>query len=715
MSTVILACVVEAASLMAQSQDEEALQTPSEEEFVQAVETQPPVDAPFLLEPEPYFSCENGQCTSGYRDTWSNFPPEEVERQRQLMRPERENVTSQLAGLTSINEATSQALEVADAMTDAGAGSELLDVTVYLEERPFDFGRLRPLRGPDRQSAFQEVVDERRAQVRPDQEYVRGAIERAGGAFGGGRILSNNLTARVPAAKLPGIVGVAPVVGVELVGETKPDADGAQRRLALGWPAAGVAGRTGQQGTTRRSSGTEVKFGIVESNNSLNTSHVSWLDAPGQPSRITETDRCEWEYLWRECDGSATTTKATHGTWVTSILLGSIEQGQDPAIGDTQERQRRSGIAKEAVAHYYSIDGTADVVDAVEKATLVNGVDIINISLQPTDDWCNNGSIDGVRGAVQAAEDAGVLTVVTAGNDAVKRDGSCSVSSFGAFPDTLTVGATNNVTELASMDTVSLWSGSGRGTVSKTLAGGRAVSTRMVDLIVTGRPKLMADAGTDGYSVDATIVGTSFAAPQVAGMAAIVKDWLHDRGGLGGRETDPYVIRNLLSVMGDGSSSTSGGGIGYSSTVSDHSGFGHLRFVDLDTELGSGGAWGQQRRVVSAGQVIQWPVGGTGAESSAVKGWKFAALWDVNTYDGSPDIKFELVDRCPAGGGEEIIKNATRHPLKARMRMRSSEMASLFHGRCLFLRATIEHATSSFTLYTADYFYTNSRINHDMP
>jgi len=234
----------------------------------------------------------------------------------------------------------------------------------------------------------------------------------------------------------------------------------------------------------------------------------------------------------------------------------------------------------------------------------------------------------------------------------------------------------------------------------------------MVDLVVTGIVHSVADAGASGTANPPA--GTSYAAPQVAAAAGLLKDWISDRGGLGtSLHNDPYALRALLSVMGDGAAGTGGGGSGNIVSLDSATGFGHLRFVNLDSETGSG-AWGIARRYVTQGQVIEWPVGSSAAESTAVDGWKFVALADVNRYDASPNIKFELIDKCPSGGGTVVVRTAQRLPLKWRMRMRSTDMSTSFHGRCLWVRATVENAVGTIPLYTADYFYTNTRSEHDM-
>lgn len=84
-------------------------------------------------------------------------------------------------------------------------------------------------------------------------------------------------------------------------------------------------------------------------------------------------------------------------------------------------------------------------------------------------------------------------------------------------------------------------------------------------------------------------------------------------------------------------------------------------------------------------------------------------------YDGSPDIRVELVDKCPSGGGETVIRTSARAPFKWRLRMREGvDLQYNFHNRCLYVRATVEHANYSFNLWTADYYYSNSRVHHDM-
>lgn len=676
------------------------------------------VDLPYVLDTSPYLSCEGGACRSEYRDVRTNRSPEQVQAAIDAMDPANLPIEMRRGEMPAINDATSRALQEADRLVAEGYSDQMLQVTVYMDELPFDFSQVRHLRGNANRQAYRALLGQRKTQLDSPRAAVGAIVNQLGGHFAGGPRLSSVAFAMVPASAVEALVRTYPVVGVEIDGRAASGADGIERRLALGLPAAGLSGINGEEGGLW-SSYSQVLYGVLEADSSLNTGHLGFLDYPGiSTSNIVDTDRCSW-WLFEgtACINSATTSGSSHGTVVTGVLMANLAQGQDPDLSTTEGR-RRSGIAPEAKVHFYSFDFNSALAVGIDEA-IWDGIDVINMSVFPIGGYCDNASYSGVREEVQFATALGTLVVTIAGNEADDLpSGTCSVAGYGSFPDTLTVGATDDVTDLASLDTVDIADYSGRGSTTTTLAGGRSVSTRMVDLLATGHADLVLGSGSDGYMNGWE--GTSFAAPQVAGATGLLLDWVEGRGGLfdiygnGDMERDPYALRVLLSVMGDGVSSTSGG---YSDAYSlrSYSGFGHLRFVDLDNEIGSGGAWGLHRYWMSEGQVIEWSVGSYGPESTSVNGWKMAALWDIDYYQDSPDIKFELVDKCPAGGGEQVIRTASRYPGKARMRMHASELSSKFYGKCLYVRATAEHVNGSTRVYAADYFYTNARNQHDMP
>ena len=428
------------------------------------------------LESSVFFSCDTaGVCTEELREVRSNISEQESKRRYQEDQKKSEHRSKK--ELAELAKATKKALKRAEKFSLEGTADASVDVVIYLSEKNFSFKQLRELRKNKDKVAFANVLEERKTQVAGDQKKLANIIKRKGGKVKREFVLSNMISASLPASAIEELAGTAGVVAVELDGKISSDADGIERRNAMGIPSGGISGLNGGQGSTN-SSDTEVLFGVIEANNALNTSHLSFLDWSGGPSNIIDTDSCSST----SCSGSSTTTSATHGTLVTSVLMGSIEQGQNPNITDTNDQRRRSGIAIEAHGRYYNAGGSlSGSAQAIEDA-VIDGVDIINMSLSPTDDYCSNHTLSGVRAAARAATDAGVLIVVTAGNDADDLPaGTCSVSSIGAIPDTLTVGATDDVTNLASMDSVDLADYSGRGSTTVSLDGGRSLSTRLVD------------------------------------------------------------------------------------------------------------------------------------------------------------------------------------------------------------------------------------------
>ena len=629
-----------------------------------------------------------------------------------------DNVRTQRERLEEFRALTERtlALQPADCDVDPSRYAEdRVAVTIMLEEQPFDFRRYRSAAADRR--AMDALNEERSAQVRPDQNRIGALVERQGGRFMGGGLLVNIVDAELPVCGLREAASWPGVVTIEELGESEPavGVHGIERREALGLPSlllgppfGGLFGLDGSQGSWR-SGGTRLRFGVIEADSSLNTSHLSFRDGVGTASRVVDTDRCTFWFPSIRCINSATTTSSTHGTRVTSVLLGDLHDGQDPAISNVTERNRRSGVAPEGTVHYYSALYYSGERTAVEEATTQDGVDVINMSLSPrieVDGTCDNASHNGVREAIEAATDAGVLVVVSAANYGLVP--GCNISNYGAFPDTLTVGGTNVAASRAALDTVARHPESSWGHVGVSLRGGRAVQTRMVDVVTNHVHSHVAGGGQDGY---VAVGGTSFSSPTIAGLAGLLYHWAYNRGGLSGAEDDPYVYRLLLSLMADGRVHPASEARWH---VDPSMGFGNVRFVDLDAGLGANGGWGFRRTTMLPGSVHLWSVGGAGPESTTLNGWKFVALIDHNRYGGGPDLTFELVDLCPAGGfGEVVLATATHHALKARMRISANQLDTHLRGRCLWMRTTVNEAAGPVTVYTADMYYSNTRLHHD--
>ncbi len=585
----------------------------------------------------------------------------------------------------------------------------MMSVAIFLEEKPFDFRRLREAR---RQGTFASVREERVAQLRESQSDVRGLIQGLGGRVLGSRGLVNIVDAEVPAAAIPVVAGTARVLGLRQHGGKRvPHADGLERRLAMGLTADArrSQGFTGEQGSTNSSG--RVVVGVIEMDG-LNGGHRSFRDGSGTATRIVSCEICGVAVLPQCFDypGVCPTnvTVSSHATNVAATILSDLEQSQDSTVTGTTNQQKRGGIAPEASLRYYHLSSGTELEEiyAIDRA-VEQGVDIINLSIGPEDEYCNSTPTD-IGLMIASASWAGVLTIMSAGND-FDDVGGCTVNGNASTPHVFVVGAHNNATSLAALSTVASTIYSGRGSELVNGANGAGLQTRWVDLATNGTVDLVAGANASGY---VTTQGTSFSAPQVSGLAALLKDWINDRGGIDGLEADANALRVLLYLFGDGGGSTSGSQ--HSITLDEATGFGHPRFVNLDSEIGAFfGAWGIHRTQLSQGQVVEYTLGAGFQQSTLVNGWKFAAFADEEIYQEAPEIKYELIDKCPSGGGVQVVSTAIGYAGKARMRLRPVDVDN-FRGRCLSIRMTGLQVSSPVWVYTADYYYTTARSAHDM-
>lgn len=164
----------------------------------------------------------------------------------------------------------------------------------------------------------------------------------------------------------------------------------------------------------------------------------------------------------------------------------------------------------------------------------------------------------------------------------------------------------------------------------------------------------------------------------------------------------------MLYLYGDGGGKLSG--TQHTITLDDATGFGHPRFVNLDSEIGAFfSAWGIHRTQISQGQVVDYPLGAGLQQSTLVNGWKFVAFADEEIYQEAPQIQYQLVDKCPSGGGEQVVSTAVTYAGKARLRLGPTDVNN-FRGRCLWIRMTGQQVSSPVWVYTADYYYTTSRL-----
>lgn len=623
-------------------------------------------------------------------------------------------VHNQRIRLQEFAELTQEALQLRPSECDTEmrveVEGEMIPITITLPEQPFDFRRYRSARDSKSREALRV---ERQNQLLPIQEDVAQKVEQLGGHISQYEYITNALDAEIPVCELDNVALLENVLGIEVDNQeiTTNSVNGIQRRAAFGLPASGHAIFNGSLGSTQNS-GNAVRFGVIEWDSNLNSSHLSFRRGDGT-SRIVDTDRCAYWFPSYRCINSATAPVSSHGTMVTSIILSDFSQGQSSAITTVSERNKRAGIAPRATVHFYSAkddgleSGFRNVRAAIKEAALEDGVDIINMSLgaTSTSHYCASPSLSKTREALEAAREAGVVSVASAGNNGETIQ-PCKVNPPGSYSTTISVGGTNTAPSLTSLESVSRAPRSSYGTASFSIAGGETVSVPMVDVAANYFHNTVAGDGSTGIDSGG---GTSFAAPSIAGIVGLIKHWIAYRGGLPqSMADDPTAIRAILALMADGRSKNKDA----STNIDGEFGYGNVRFINLDTDIGTHGSWGIHRVSVNTGSFHEWNIGNIGVEASQLQGFKAVAIAERDNYSESPDIEFQLVHKC-GSSAQTLLYRATRNALQWRMRAWNSLVPFLIHDRCLRLQVKAEAATSSTNLYVAWMLYSNERIHHD--
>ena len=470
------------------------------------------------------------------------------------------------------------------------------------------------------------------------------------------------------------------------------------------------------------------KIGISESikENLLNSVHVGWFDWNSTETRIKDNVAC-WRFpepFYLMCLPSPITdTTLFHGTYVSWVAAGSIEEGQDPSYPSTIDRKKRSGSAPESEIFYYNI-GNEDcgILLALERA-LQQGIDVFNMSWYDKDgnfcrsdyDWCS------LNKAFRHATDAGILLVGGAGNFGHLDDPPCTVQYPAYRSEVVSVGALDSYSDIG-YRWLELWidpptipeegrRGSSHGYVPVRQIDGSLVHSVGVDIVAPGRINYMFKDGPFGYYYDDPynklddIVGTSMAAPVVSAAASLLREALADIGWTGGYNA--RALRVNLMLAGDASMGT--GITGYShDKVASKTGFGRIRMHwPSSRSLVAPWGWGWRTFVIHSGETVAWTVGDAGAEYSSVKQMKWAFFWDEPDMNSVSDIMIELWDTCPQAGGEERIMYDNTFNLNKRIKYFD------VGGRCLEMRASaLQTPPDGTRIYSADYFHSGPTDVH---
>jgi subtilisin family serine protease len=197
-----------------------------------------------------------------------------------------------------------------------------------------------------------------------------------------------------------------------------------------------------------------------------------------------------------------------HGTHVAGIAAGNPSTPGPAGLS-------LSGVAPRAYIGNYRVlavpspfgsNGNAPEIARAIEAAVRDGMDVINLSLG---EFEIEPSRDLVTRAIDAAATAGVVPVVSAGND-FQQFGAGSISSPGTAARAITVAASSNDRGLSPPNVIEGFSS----------AGPTPVSLRFKpDVTAPGGSVLSAVPGGD-WSI---LSGTSMAAPHIAGAAALLR------------------------------------------------------------------------------------------------------------------------------------------------------------------------------------------------
>lgn len=586
-----------------------------------------------------------------------------------------------------------------DEASDRDPG-ELLRLVVELEDVPFDFSRFRGAPASERR----ELVDQRRQTLAPLRQQAEARVTKLGGEVVNDLWIDNSLLVDMPAGAAAELVEMPVVEGLDTISDGGgPDYDGTEMREGLRADDFHDEFMYGGSGGQDDTNGIPIKIAIFEYDNEINTEHVGWNDWSSGPTRIAHNQDC----TSGSCTSANTSSSSSHGTRVSWVAAGNIEQNQDDDVSDSDEQAQHSGVTRESEIYYYNINDSGDLQSAMQDA-LAEGVDVINMSFYLTcsgHDWCDaDYDCSGVNSWLDDLLDAGIVPVQSAGNTNNDESDECSVN-WPAFR--------NEVVSVTSLDsrsgddyddsivtddeTGTTSQDASEGPVEITTRGGIDSDTAGVDIAAPGHISEYFTYGEDNYgSFDRW--GTSYSAPAVTAGAGLLREALEE---VGWTYDDARALMTNLLLLGDRSDGTSDG---YKETgVSDLSGLGRLKLHWPDGEnMTSPWHWAWKWVTIEDGETITWELNDGDPLSSNVEVWKWVAHWFDDDLTSVSDITISVYDTCPDdGGSDEYIAGDASFAIRKQVRLKGEDVA----GRCLELRAkAYDVPPGGIALYSAEYY-----------
>jgi len=609
---------------------------------------------------------------------------------------------------------------------------ETIILLAALPYNPSDFPSLATAKDQETRDL---MIEERKNALAPVQELAEFLVEDMGGIVHQRTWLVPGLIIEIPASASD--VLLDEVIFVDLSpGDGDVEIPGVANE---GWGGLDITDGTlsedlyqleyrGEYGGRTSSPSDNIKIGIAEVNDPdttypeyLNCDHVGWHDwymQSNPPTRLKKAEICDAT----SCYGSACdNTHSTHSTWVSWAAAGSIEQKQDrdedgpgPDVGyesgvHTDEQRRRSGVASEADLYFYYPTGSCGKTTALQQA-IEDGVDVFNMSFWSDSYMCDlTHDSCGLNAELENAANEGVILVGISGNRKAKAEnGYCSVSWPATRSSVLSVNGLGSKFEGTPYQDLERVTWTSTGDVSIQVSGGATRSIPLVDIVAPAAINWYFTTGTDNYAND-SVWGTSFAAPILSGIAGLTREWMDDIGWSTAAANPRLLLTNLM-VMGDGYAGVLGSPSGeYRWTVSEWSGYGRIRaHLPVASSIGRGAGWSTGYNWLSTGGVRYHPLPGN-PQSTNIEGIKAAVAWYDSDFQGVGDLKVQIVDLCPSGGGEEVIRTASSsQTMRKRIQVWENEN---IHDRCLYLRIEALNASGEMYYYSM-YTYSNSQVYH---
>ncbi len=495
----------------------------------------------------------------------------------------------------------------------------------------------------------------------------------------------------------------------------------------------GYDGETGGRVNISSHGGNDIKIAIIEAkdpqlgNGTINCNHVGWKDCYNCSSRIRLKKDCfeyitSWGFPLSTCNisnavcDSTSGSNGSHGTKVAWVAAGSIEQGQDNNISSSNDRSERSGVADESSILYYRHEATACVLKKAIDTAINDGADVINISSRiPNTNNCDPSENPcGLNSAISSAFDAGVLIVKSAGNGGNTL--GCSVTYPGVRRDLLTVGALSTIDKsgnVATYNNTDMASTSSKGYAVGSWYQGGNVYVPLVDLVAPGDIISHFSNGTNQYSTT-QVEGTSFAAPAVAALVGLTREWSRDIGWTSTPNEAGLLAASAL-LYGDGFNSISSpdncSTINHPSdyfideTISSYStGYGRVKaHFSSPNDMGNGHTWKTRSTKVYQGGTVSWNVGSSSPDYA--HGFKASLIWRDSDFQNIPKIQLSVYNTCPSGGGEELVKSAHLYAMRQRLILYPSEI----NGKCLQVRVKgLNVPPGGVDFWAASYTWTNN-------